>query len=854
MDLGAWTKASWAKCDETALPCDPMPAGTAEFFKVALAGAQVGTWQLDTLEFMMSWDAVTSEIFGLEPVPRVGGFLQIHEDDQGWVNESLSRCIRDGAPHNVVCRAVHPDGQIRWVHARATPVGPSHGPRRYLAGIVTDITSRKIAEDQLREAEERYRLLSRATKDMVYDWDINSDQLSWNTALESLFGYSPEEICTIGALQAKMHPDESREILTEARKNFVGGSSTFAHEHRFERADGRYADVYSYGHIFRDSSGSPVRVIGALQDLTERKSMRAALHESEALNRSIVEASADCVKLLDAGGRLQFMNAHGARALELDDPAIHYGQEWASLWPPAARQLVRKAVATASLGGVGRFSHACPTARGEMKWWDVIVSPVVGDAGKPNKLVVISRDVSDRQQAEELLLEAATQDALTGIPNRAYFQKALNAAVSRAEVDGTQLGLMLLDLDDFKQVNDSLGHDAGDALLRTFAKRLGAFSARGALIARLGGDEFALLFEDIAGHADMTARAEDLLGQLREPFVHGGRILDCHATIGIALFPEHGDTPAELLKSADIALYVAKANCRGTSLLFHRSHRAELQERHSMLSLGRTAVREDRVLPYYQPKLVLSNGSIYGFEALLRWRSSAQGIQLPSTIAAAFDDLDIAAAISDKMIDQVILDMRKWLDRGLNFGHVAVNAAAAEFRRDNFAEGVLERLERAGIPASFFQLEVTETVFLGRGAESVDRALKVLSAAGVSIALDDFGTGYASLRHLKQFPVDVIKIDQSFVRDLDVDPEDAVIVKAILNLGRSLGIEVVAEGIETEHQEQQLRAAGCRYGQGFLYSQAVPAETVPSLLRAQGTHHFLDQRIRAPGQGKPREV
>jgi EAL domain-containing protein (putative c-di-GMP-specific phosphodiesterase class I) len=250
--------------------------------------------------------------------------------------------------------------------------------------------------------------------------------------------------------------------------------------------------------------------------------------------------------------------------------------------------------------------------------------------------------------------------------------------------------------------------------------------------------------------------------------------------------------------------------------------------------LARTALNERSIVPFYQPKVDLKKGTIHGFEALLRWRRPNAAVQLPATIAAAFEDLDLAAAISDEMIDQVIADMRDWLHRGLDFGHVAVNAAAAEFRRNNFAESVLERMARAGVPTKYLQLEVTETVFLGRGAEYVGRALKLLDAAGVGIALDDFGTGYASLRHLKQFPVHVIKIDQSFVRNMETDPDDTAIISAVLNLGRSLDISVVAEGVETEVQAQRLRELGCKFGQGFLYSAAVAASKVPALLHSFG--------------------
>src|SRR5690606_30812352 len=264
--------------------------------------------------------------------------------------------------------------------------------------------------------------------------------------------------------------------------------------------------------------------------------------------------------------------------------------------------------------------------------------------------------------------------------------------------------------------------------------------------------------------------------------------------------------------------------------LFEPHMRDNVQQRNSMVHLARAAIEDDRIVPYYQPKLDLKSRSLVGFEALLRWRNPRGRIGSPAALEAAFEDSDVAAQISDRMIERVICDMRGWLDRGIDFKSVAVNASAAEFRRDNFAERVLEQLRRAEIPTRCFQLEITETVFLGRGAEYVHRALALLNLRGVKIALDDFGTGYASLRHLKQFPVDIIKIDQSFVRDMGEDPGDEAIIIAVINLGRSLGIRVVAEGIENEDQARRLLELKCDIGQGYLFWKAVPAARVPTLV------------------------
>jgi EAL domain-containing protein (putative c-di-GMP-specific phosphodiesterase class I) len=260
-----------------------------------------------------------------------------------------------------------------------------------------------------------------------------------------------------------------------------------------------------------------------------------------------------------------------------------------------------------------------------------------------------------------------------------------------------------------------------------------------------------------------------------------------------------------------------------------------------MLSLARGALSQGTIEPFFQPKIDLGTGALAGFEALLRWRDPRRGLQLPDTISAAFQDLELAALISDRMVERVIQEIIGWLDQGLPIGHVAINAAAAEFRRGNFAERLLEQLRRAQVPTSMLQVEVTETVFLGRGAESVESALKTLSREGVEIALDDFGTGYASLSHLKQFPVDVLKIDRSFVRDFAEDPDDAAIVRAVINLGKSLGIKTVAEGVETEEQAAFLSEQGCDFGQGFLYGRAIAAREMPALIRGWEVHKAFRQ-------------
>ena len=469
------------------------------------------------------------------------------------------------------------------------------------------------------------------------------------------------------------------------------------------------------------------------------------------------------------------------------------------------------------------------------------------------RIIMTVRDVTEEKTAEQRIRWSASHDGLTRLANRACFQEKLEQAVAAARREDLAVGVLVLDLDHFKQVNDALGHDVGDALLRMIADRLREVAGTSDTVARLGGDEFAIVVPALHSELDLIQLSRAIQDRMREPFLHEGRILDCRVSSGAAIFPVYCGNTEELLKNADMALYAAKAAGRATVTMFEPQMRDDILRRTAMVQQARAAIRDDRVLPYYQPKLDLVSGSVEGFEALLRWRMPNGRIGLPAALEAAFEDLEVAAAISDRMIERVIADMRRWLDRGTPFRHVAVNASAAEFRRDNFAERVLEELRRAGIPTRCFQLEVTETVFLGRGAEYVHRALALLNAQGVKIALDDFGTGYASLRHLKQFPVDIIKIDRSFVRDMETDPGDEAIVRAVINLGKSLRIGVVAEGIEAQSHAARLLELGCDFGQGFLYSPAVGASRVPTLIRrlSDAAHEHrkneLEQRLRLVG-------
>ncbi|HEX5183399.1 MAG TPA: EAL domain-containing protein [Allosphingosinicella sp.] len=694
---------------------------------------------------------------------------------------------------------------------------------------------RRNWEQRLEERRQAEAAL-RESNDRAYDMLDSIPQIIWEADIKGCCTYlSPQWYEFTGQPHGDCLGYRWRELIcpidverTESRwRHCLRTGETYEAEIRLLHRSGDYRWCLVRAIPYRGPGGAIAKWFATCTDVHDRVTTQEALGESESLNRSILEASPDSIVLLDLQGRILHANPAAEQSNAIDS-GLAAGGSWAERFSAADHGVVQAALASARAGEVGRFTVRDP--KGSGRWWDVLLAPLRDAGGRPVKLMSIARDVTEQKQAEEHAYWIANHDGLTGLPNRNLMQQKLDRAVIEAMESGTKFALLLVDVDEFKRVNDTVGHDGGDALLCAFAARLKGSIRADDSVFRLGGDEFALLLSGAAAPSDIYLFADALYERLREPCIHGGRMLDLNASMGAALFPVHGANRSELMKNADIALYAAKAAGRRKLKLFAAPMRDEVQKRGSMLALARTALETGRVVPYYQPQVRLETGAVVGFEALLRWRHPQRGLQLPSTIAAAFEDSNLAADISDAIIDRAIADVARWLDRGVRFGQVAINAAAAEFRREDFADSLLERLHRAGVPPQRLQVEVTETVFLGRGAEYVERALKKLSEAGVKIALDDFGTGFASLSHLQQFPVDTIKIDRRFVKGLGGPGGNHAIIDAVLSLGRSLGMAVVAEGIETVQQEQALLHLGCEHGQGFLYSRAVPARLVPSLV------------------------
>ncbi|WP_312808339.1 sensor domain-containing phosphodiesterase [Agrobacterium cavarae] len=431
---------------------------------------------------------------------------------------------------------------------------------------------------------------------------------------------------------------------------------------------------------------------------------------------------------------------------------------------------------------------------------------------------------------EEELLWTTTHDSLTRLPNRVLFTTTLEAAVNTVKANGGRSGLMIIDIDDFKRVNDIQGYNVGDTFLVAVTERLSSLIDAPDMLARLGGDEFAILIHDASDLTRLTLLAESMNYNLCQPVTANGAVFKCSASIGLTVFPDHASSPTEILRSADLALYAAKAEGRNRTILYKRAFREQLEAKIEVLDRARQALETNSIVPYYQPKVCLRSGVVIGFEALLRWHHPILGIQTPQSIWDAFADPILSVEIGHRMRQLVLADMAAWTKLGVPFGAIAINISSAEFTCGDFAKHIHRCLQEHGLSPDILQLEVTETVFLGDGSGDIGNALRSLSEDGIAIALDDFGTGYASLMHLRSFPVGWLKIDKSFVTDMCEHRKAAVIVNTCIELAQSFGMGVVAEGVESIQQLKMLKELNCDVGQGYLFSRPMDSSAIPEFL------------------------
>jgi diguanylate cyclase (GGDEF)-like protein/PAS domain S-box-containing protein len=457
------------------------------------------------------------------------------------------------------------------------------------------------------------------------------------------------------------------------------------------------------------------------------------------------------------------------------------------------------------------------------------VTPMHDRSGRLSHYVVVHEDITDRKQAEEKIKYLSSYDSLTGLPNRSLFRERLAQAVARAQAVHQRLAVLFLDLDHFSRINDSMGHDLGDQLLAQLVERLTATTRAADTLARIGGDEFAVILSTKVGVDTAAILARRLISAVSTPYDIDGQEVHLGASVGMALYPDDGADADQLIKNADVAMYRAIHEAPNGYRFFSSEMTEEMTTRLNLERDLRRALSRDELVLYYQPQLDVLSGRVVGMEALVRWNHPELGLLAPGRFIPLAEETGLIIPLGELVLRLACRQIHTWVEAGVPMVPVAVNLAAHQFRRPGLAEMIHDIIDLSAIETRWLELELTESGIM-EDAQAAEMTLAELAEQGLKISIDDFGTGYSSLSYLKRFPIHKLKIDQSFVRNLGQDEDDAAIARAIITLGHSLGMTVVSEGVETTTQLDYLRSQGCDMVQGFLFSRPVPADQIPAML------------------------
>ncbi|MEJ2346524.1 MAG: EAL domain-containing protein [Gammaproteobacteria bacterium] len=565
-------------------------------------------------------------------------------------------------------------------------------------------------------------------------------------------------------------------------------------------------------------------VLGTFQDITARIRAQAELRKERDFIAAVLDTVDTLVLVLDADGRIVRFNRACEALTGYSFEELRGRYIWDVLLLPEEQAEVKAQFSRLTAGDFPRdFENHWVTRDGDRRLIAWSNTALLTDDGAIEYVVPTGVDITERKKTEARLLSLANYDPLTGLPNRNLFQECLHHALGQARRGGQSLALMFLDLDDFKVVNDTLGHAAGDAMLREAAERLKNCVRDTDTVARLGGDEFTLILEGLRRPEDIVGVAQQILGQLSQPFDVRGHEIYSAGSIGITVFPADGNDMETLLKNADAAMYRAKSHGGGTYEFFTPDLNRRAAERLMLERALRRGIAAGELPVHYQPQMDLRGGRVVGVEALVRWAHPEKGLVLPGEFIPHAERTGLIFALGEQVLRNACSQCQRWRRQGLNELQLAVNVSARQFQRRDFADLVRRVLTETGLPASNLVIEITESVLLGE-IETRVTLMQELKDMGVHLSVDDFGTGYSSLVYLKRFPIDSIKLDRQFVQHVCVDVEDLAICRAVAAMGRSLDIRVVAEGVETWEQLAVLAELGCDAAQGFVFSPPMAAD------------------------------
>jgi diguanylate cyclase (GGDEF)-like protein/PAS domain S-box-containing protein len=705
---------------------------------------------------------------------------------------------------------------------------------------VRNITEQRVQEQALNESRQRLRLALESADLGTWDWHIPSSRLFASARASQLQGLEPLPFEGAFLDFFRQVPMEDRHSLRQSYQSLVAEHrSHYQVTYRVQLENGGLRFLESTAKLQLDDTGQPQRMVGTLVDISERLLREQRLQASEEKFAKAFHSSPDAITITerDSGRYIEVNEGFTRITGYLPDEVVGRTAFELDIWAyPEER--VRMIEHLTQQGQVLHMEMHGRHRDGEVRLVDVSVQPIELN-GVPC-LLLTARDISELKQAQAQVQHLAYHDALTNLPNRALLMDRLTQQIALLKRHDLRGALLFLDLDHFKHINDSLGHPVGDSVLRLVTARLEASVRLEDTVARLGGDEFVVLLSGLEGKRSEVTRhvrqvADKLRQLLAEPMLLDGHRLQVTPSIGVALIPDHGNTPADLLKRADIALYRAKDSGRNAIQLFRTTMQDAASARLRLENDLRLALARGEFELHFQPQVDARDGKVVGAEALLRWQHPQLGPQSPAQFIQVLEESGLIVEVGGWVLAEACHFCAQLLADSLVDSErfsLCVNISPRQFRQHDFVERVASSLRDSQLPNAMLKLEITEGIVIQNIDDTVGKMLR-LKKHGVSFAMDDFGTGYSSLTYLKRLPVDMLKIDQSFVRDATHDPNDAEIIRAIVAMARSLGLALIAEGVEQQNQLDFLQAQDCHLYQGYLFSKPLPQEAFRQLLERQ---------------------
>ncbi|HZW21215.1 sensor domain-containing protein [Noviherbaspirillum sp.] len=746
--------------------------------------------------------------------------------------QTFNQVFRTGVPaHAFDWEMIRKDGSIVVGEGSVQLVRDLNGEPVGFRGILRDVTERRRVERALRESEGRYRSIIESIQDAYYEVNLAGTMVMCNSAFCRMLGYESHEI--VGRNNRQLQPPDFHGRIYEVfNRVYKTGIPTESFDWQMLRKDGSVVTGEGSVQLVRNSSGAPVGFCGILRDVTERRRVEHALRESEARFRSLTNLTSDWYWEQDADIRFTRMESRDANAASVRDfflgrtpwetgLRIEHERGW-----DAFRELMFARKPFRDI--IFHRTLECGTPY----FVSVSGEPIFDGSGDFTGYRGVAREITDKKIAEERIQYLATHDGLTGLPNRMMFSELLSAAIRTARRYDRRFAVLFIDLDRFKYINDTLGHHAGDTLLKEVADRFKAALRSSDMIARLGGDEFVALVHETPEEDSVAAVARKMLAAAARPFTLVERECRISASVGIAMYPRDGDDEQALMKNADIAMYFAKEEGKNNFQFYSKEITTQSLERLTLETNLRRALERDEFSLHYQAKRDLATGRITGVEALLRWTNDELGSVPPSQFIPLAEEIGVIVPVGKWVLKTACAQNMAWQREGLPPVCMAVNLSVRQFADEDLLGDIAAILRETGMPPGLLELEITEGMVV-HNPEHAQRLLRAIKQMGVRLAIDDFGAGYSALGQLKHFPIDTLKVDRSFIRDVVDNPGDKAITGAIISMGKTLNLTVVAEGVETVEQESFLKEHACDQMQGFLFSKPVPPGDFADLLRAQ---------------------